>query len=174
MSSQLGGQPCARSQRAPSRAFAVGFGTTRRVNWDATTSVEDVRCSVPHHLVDLRVWARFHGDELIVTAVAETGPVEIARHARSTPGHLALRDEHRARFGPRTGCLKPQQPEPDACLRKRLRPLPWTSCTVPPASMRRVQATAVSRVVLGSGCERCQRCWSWVIMWSVMGSVTWE
>jgi transposase len=78
----------------PAEAFTVAFGTTRRVNWDCTISVEGVRYSVPHHLVDTRVWARFHGDELIVTAVGEQGPAEVARHPRSTPGTPVIRDEH--------------------------------------------------------------------------------
>ncbi|MEU6647801.1 IS21 family transposase [Saccharomonospora sp. NPDC046836] len=78
----------------PSQAFTVAFGTTRRVNWDCTISVEGVRYSVPHELVDTRVWARFHGDELIVTAVGEHGPAEVARHARSAPGTPAINEEH--------------------------------------------------------------------------------
>jgi hypothetical protein len=78
----------------PNQAFTVAFGTTRRVNWDCTISVDGVRYSVPHELVDTRVWARFHGDELIVTAVAEHGPTEVARHARSTPGTPVIQDEH--------------------------------------------------------------------------------
>lgn len=78
----------------PVNAFTIAFGTTRRVNWDGTISVEGVRYSVPHELVDTRVWARFHGDELIVTAVGEAGPVEVARHARSTPGTPVISDEH--------------------------------------------------------------------------------
>jgi transposase len=78
----------------PREPFAVAFGTTRRVNWDATISVEGVRYSVPHQLVDTRVWARFNGDELIVTAVAEDGPAEVARHDRSTPGSPQIKDEH--------------------------------------------------------------------------------
>lgn len=78
----------------PAQAFTVAFGTTRRVNWDCTISVEGVRYSVPHELVDTRVWARFHGDELIVTTVGEDGPAEVARHARSTPGTPVISDEH--------------------------------------------------------------------------------
>ena len=58
----------------PGTAFTVAFGTTRRVNWDGTVSVEGVRYSVPHPLVDTRVWVRFHGDDLIVTAIDENGP----------------------------------------------------------------------------------------------------
>lgn len=78
----------------PERPFTIAFGTTRRVNWDATISVEGVRYSVPHELVDTRVWARFHGDELIVTAVGEAGPAKVARHPRSTPGTPSIQDEH--------------------------------------------------------------------------------
>jgi transposase len=78
----------------PQQAFTVAFGTTRRVNWDCTISVDGVRYSVPHDLVDTRVWARFHGDELIVTAVAGAGPVEVARHRRAQPGRPSILDEH--------------------------------------------------------------------------------
>jgi hypothetical protein len=63
------------------------------VNWDTTSSVEGVRYSVPHQLGDTRVWARFNGDELIVTAVGEDGPAEVTRHDRSTPGNPAIKDE---------------------------------------------------------------------------------
>ena len=51
--------------------------------------------SVPHELIDTRVWARFSGDELIVTASGDElivtasgddGPVEVARHQRTRPG----------------------------------------------------------------------------------------
>ncbi|MFE9454849.1 IS21 family transposase [Streptomyces sp. NPDC006739] len=77
------------------RPFTAAFGTTRRVNWEATISVEGVRYSVPHELIDTRVWARFHGDELIVTAVDEYGSAhEVARHRRGTPGTPVLEDTH--------------------------------------------------------------------------------
>ncbi len=79
----------------PTQPFTAVFGTTRRVNWDATISVEAVRYSVPHQLIDTRVWARFHGDELIVTAVDEHGSTsEVARHPRGTPGSPVLDDAH--------------------------------------------------------------------------------
>lgn len=78
----------------PAKAFTVAFGTTRRVHWDCTISVEGVRYSVPHQLVDTRVWARFHGDELIVTAVGDEGPTEVARHPRSVPGQPSIVDAH--------------------------------------------------------------------------------
>jgi hypothetical protein len=37
----------ARLHPLPTAPFTVAFGTTRRVNWDATVSVEGVRYSVP-------------------------------------------------------------------------------------------------------------------------------
>ncbi|WP_053715176.1 IS21 family transposase [Saccharothrix sp. NRRL B-16348] len=92
----------------PAQAFTVAFGTTRRVNWDCTISVEGVRYSVPHELVDTRVWARFHGDELIVTAVGQAGPTEVARHARSTPGTPVISDEHYPPRGNKDGDRVPK------------------------------------------------------------------
>jgi transposase len=79
----------------PGRPFTATFGTTRRVNWDSTISVEAVRYSVPHALIDTRVWARFHGEELIVTAVGDDGvAAEVARHQRGTPGSPVLEATH--------------------------------------------------------------------------------
>jgi hypothetical protein len=48
----------ARLHLLPEQPFTVAFGTTRRVNWNATISVEGVRDSVPHELIDTRIWAR--------------------------------------------------------------------------------------------------------------------
>lgn len=79
----------------PRRPFTAAFGTTRRVNWESTISVEGVRYSVPHELIDARVWARFHGDELIVTAVDADGSArEVARHRCGHPGTPVLDDAH--------------------------------------------------------------------------------
>ncbi len=49
---------------------------------------------MPHQLVDEKVWVRFHGDDLIVTAIRGGAAVEAARHRRSTPGNPVIRDEH--------------------------------------------------------------------------------
>jgi hypothetical protein len=88
------GEEQARLHPLPERPFTAAFGETRKVGWDATISVDGIRYSVPHPFIDTRVWVRFHGDELIVTAVGETGPAEVARHARATPGHPSIKDEH--------------------------------------------------------------------------------
>lgn len=55
----------------PRRSFTTAFCTSRRVNWEFTVSVEGVHYSVPHELIDNRVWARFHRDEVNVTTVGE-------------------------------------------------------------------------------------------------------
>ncbi|MBF6163137.1 IS21 family transposase [Nocardia cyriacigeorgica] len=93
----------------PKTAFTVAFGTTRRVNWDSTVSVEGVRYSVPHQLVDTRVWVRFHGDELIVTTVGDTGPVEVARHRRASPGNPSIDPDH---YPPRPDPHADRKPKP--------------------------------------------------------------
>jgi transposase len=111
----------ARLHPLPTQPFTVAFGTTRRVNWDATVSVEGVRYSVPHQLVDTRVWVRFHGEDLVVTAVAETGPTEVARHARSTPGSPSIQAEH---YPPQTAPLRRTGNAPQG-RRARRRPRSW-------------------------------------------------
>jgi hypothetical protein len=51
--------------------------------------------SVPHELVDQRVWVRSDDTELIVVHVdGPAGPREVARHRLTTPGRPAISDEH--------------------------------------------------------------------------------
>ncbi|GAA1963389.1 hypothetical protein GCM10009838_20520 [Catenulispora subtropica] len=78
----------------PERAFTAAFGQSRRVGKDATIQVDAVRYSVPHTLIDDSVWVRFHGQDLIVTAMVDRQPVEVARHLRSTPGNPSIDDAH--------------------------------------------------------------------------------
>src|SRR5947209_10749062 len=47
----------------------ICFGQTRKVNWQSTISVGGAIYSVPHELVDERVWVRIDGSELIVVHV---------------------------------------------------------------------------------------------------------
>lgn len=84
----------ARLHRLADEPYASAFGQTRRVTWDATISVDGVRYSVPHQLIDARVWVGWHGDELVVTAVGDDGPVEVARHRRASRLHPSIKDEH--------------------------------------------------------------------------------
>lgn len=101
----------------PAAPFAAVFGQTRSVTRDATISVGGVRYSVPHTLVDERVWVREHGDELVIVHDGHGGPREVARHAKSTKGHPQIRDEHypsRSTIPGRTP--KPASPEETAFL----------------------------------------------------------
>jgi transposase len=84
-----------RLHRVPARSHTVVFGETRKVNWQSTVSIGSAVYSVPHQLVDQRVWVRAVGDELIVVATDGTaGPREVARHALTTPGQPSIDDAH--------------------------------------------------------------------------------
>jgi transposase len=81
--------------RLPRSPHTICFGQTRKVNWQSTISVGGAIYSVPHELVDERVWVRIDGSELIVVHVdGPAGPREVARHQLTTPGRPALCDEH--------------------------------------------------------------------------------
>jgi hypothetical protein len=97
----------ARLHRLPDEPYASAFGETRRVTWDATISVDGVRYSVPHQLIDTRVWARWTGDELVVTSIGADGPNEVARHQRASKPHPSIKDEH---YPPRTNDPLRRQP----------------------------------------------------------------
>ena len=81
--------------RLPRSPHTVCFGQTRKVNWQSTISVGGAIYSVPHELVDERVWVRIDGAELIVVHVDGPGrPREVARHELTTPGRPAIDDGH--------------------------------------------------------------------------------
>jgi len=81
--------------RLPRLPHTVCFGETRKVNWQALISVGGALYSVPHTLIDERVWARTDGSELIVVHVdGHQGPKEVARHRLTTPGRPAIDDGH--------------------------------------------------------------------------------
>src|SRR5215207_6631539 len=84
----------ARLHLLPEHPVTVAFGQTRRVCWDCTISVDGVRYSVPYAHVDDRVWARWVGEELVVTIIDPDGPREIARHRRGQRGRPQIREEH--------------------------------------------------------------------------------
>jgi hypothetical protein len=59
---------------------------------------ESGQYSVPHALMGQTVWVRPYGDQVVIVHVADNGPVEVARHARTTPGNPRIDDAH---FPPR-------------------------------------------------------------------------
>ncbi|MGH2869430.1 MAG: IS21 family transposase [Solirubrobacteraceae bacterium] len=89
------GQEHQRLHRLPRVPHTVCFGQTRKVNWQSTISVGGAIYSVPHQLVDQRVWTRADGNDLVVVhADSPEGPREVARHPLTTPGRPAICDEH--------------------------------------------------------------------------------
>ena len=84
-----------RLHRLPKLPHTMCFGETRKVNWQSLISVGGAQYSVPHTLIDERVWARTDGDQLIVVHVdGHLGAKEVARHRLTTPGRPAICDEH--------------------------------------------------------------------------------
>ena len=81
--------------RVPRLPHTLCFGQTRKVDRQSTVSVGSAIYSVPHELIDERVWVRADRQELIVVHVdAFQGPREVARHQLTTPGRPAISDEH--------------------------------------------------------------------------------
>jgi hypothetical protein len=46
--------------------------------------MDGLRYSVPHQLLDTRMWARWAGDTFTITAIDEHGLREVARHHRAS------------------------------------------------------------------------------------------
>ena len=77
----------------------VAFGTTRVVPANTPmVTFEAGQYSVPAHLLGATVWVRTHGvgdgEQVIIVHVGENGPLEVARHARATPGSPRIDDAH--------------------------------------------------------------------------------
>jgi hypothetical protein len=92
------GEERGRLHPLPAQPFTLAFGQTRTVA--STTPMVDFETgqySVPHRLRGEVVWVREHGQEVVIVHVGPTGPVEVARHQRTTPGSPRLDDAH---FGP--------------------------------------------------------------------------
>jgi hypothetical protein len=87
-----------RLHRLPEHPYTAAFGVTRTVGVNTPViAVDECAYSVPHALRGEVVWVRYHGEVVIITHVGTSGPVEVARHERTTPGNPRYVDEH---FGP--------------------------------------------------------------------------
>ena len=76
----------ARLHRLPDVPFTAAFGVTRRVPENTPmVSFDAGLYSVPHELAGQTVWARRHGEQVVFVHVGADGPVEVARHAVTTP-----------------------------------------------------------------------------------------
>jgi hypothetical protein len=89
----------ARLHPVPVVPHTVAFVTTRVVPGNTPMVMfESGQYSVPHTLVGAMVWVRPQGvgadEQVVIVHVSEDGPVEVARHARATPGTPKINDEH--------------------------------------------------------------------------------
>ena len=57
---------------------------------------EHCQYSLPATLLGQSVWIRHHGgtDEIVICALDDGGPIEVARHRRAAPGSPAIDDAH--------------------------------------------------------------------------------
>lgn len=75
----------------------AALGVTRRVPSNTPmVSFENCQYSVPSTLLGQTVWVRHHdaANEVVICALDDGGPIEVARHTRTTPGTLAIDDAH--------------------------------------------------------------------------------
>ena len=92
------GEERLRLHRLPEHPYTAAFGVTRTVGINTPIiALDECAYSVPHALRGEVVWVRYHGEEVIVTHVGASGPVEVCRHERTTPGNPRYVDAH---FGP--------------------------------------------------------------------------
>jgi hypothetical protein len=78
----------------PAVPFTAALGVTRRVDAMSLVSFEGGRYSVPHQLAGQVVHVRRHGDQVVIVCAGPQGPVEVARHLRTSPGSPRLDDAH--------------------------------------------------------------------------------
>ncbi len=87
-----------RLHRLPDHPYTAAFGVTRTVGVNTPViAIDECAYSVPHALRGKVVWVRYHGTEVVVVHVGPSGPVEVVRHERTTPGNPRYVDAH---FGP--------------------------------------------------------------------------
>jgi hypothetical protein len=92
----------ARLHPLPAYPYTAAFGVTRTVSSNtAMIAFEYGAYSMPHILCGQTVWLRPHADQVVIVHVGDAGPVEVARHARTTPGTRGsmTRISHRGRRG---------------------------------------------------------------------------
>lgn len=81
--------------RLPTHPFTSAFGQTRIVGCpQPMVSLDWCQYSAPHRLAGQTVWARYHGEDVVITHVKPSGPVEVARHQRTTPGTPRIDPAH--------------------------------------------------------------------------------
>jgi hypothetical protein len=89
----------ARLHPLPEHPYTAAFGVTRTVPVNTPMIMfEHGAYSVPHTLTGQTVWVRPYADQVVIVHLGDAGPVEVARHACTTPGNPRVDDAH---FPPR-------------------------------------------------------------------------
>jgi len=106
-------QERARLHPLPGVPHTVAFGLSRTVPARTPMIVLDgAQYCVPHQLMGQQVWIRVHGqgpgEQIIIVHISPAGPVEVARHARATPGSPKILDSH---FPPQPAGALDRQPK---------------------------------------------------------------
>jgi transposase len=88
-----------RLHRVPDEPHTVVFGLARRVPTNTPMiTFEHGQYSVPKALLGEQVWVRAAGvgsaERVVIVHHGRSGPVEVARHTRATPGSPQIDDEH--------------------------------------------------------------------------------
>ncbi len=95
-----------RLHRLPEHPYTTAFGLARHVGVDQPmVQLDWCQYSAPCELAGQTVWARVHGNEVILTHLGPGGPAEVARHALTTPGNPRVNPAH-------------FPPEPETSLRR--------------------------------------------------------
>jgi len=98
----------------PEQPHTVAFGLTRQVPANTPmVTFEAGQYSVPHTLLGQTVWVRVHGtgpgERVVIVHLGPTGPAEVARHPRATPGSPQISDAH---FPPAPAGALDRRPKP--------------------------------------------------------------
>jgi transposase len=79
----------------PAHPYTTAFGLARRVGVDEPMVAWDWgQYSVPYRLAGGQVWVRRAGEDVVITHLGTAGPVEVARHAVTTPGNPRVDPAH--------------------------------------------------------------------------------
>ena len=85
----------ARLHPLPEHPYTAAFGLTRTVPLNTPmVAFEHGLYSVPHILAGQTVWVRPYAEQVVIVHVSDAGPIEVARHARTTPGSPRVDDAH--------------------------------------------------------------------------------
>jgi transposase len=78
----------------PDFPYTLAFGESRHVSWSSTVCFRGARYSVPHALVDCRVFVREHSGEVVIVSGSGSSARIVATHALLPAGQASIEDSH--------------------------------------------------------------------------------